>query len=126
MTTAYVDSSLVVAVALREEEHEGHIARLQGVRRLFSSNLLEAEVRSALIREMAFGVPPLLGRIEWVFPDRALTQEMERVLAVGRLRGADLWHVAHALYLAPEPGRMTFLTGDRRQREVAVDVGFRV
>lgn len=68
----------------------------------------------------------MLGRIEWVFPDRALTQEMERVLAAGRLRGADLWHVAHALYLAPEPGTMTFLTGDRRQREVAAAVGFRV
>jgi predicted nucleic acid-binding protein len=126
LTTAYVDSSLLVAVAFREEDHERHVARLDGTRRLVSSNLLEAEVRSALIRELTFAVPPLLGRLEWIFPDRVLTREIERVLAVGRLRGADLWHVATALYLAPNPGEMTFLTVDQPQREVAAAVGFRV
>ncbi len=126
MTTAYVDSSLLVAVALREEEHQQHVARLESNRRLVSSNLLEAELRSALLRELTFAVPPLLRRIEWIFPDRALTREIERVLAVGRLRGADLWHVATALYLAPNPAELTFLTADIRQREVAAAVGFQV
>ena len=126
MTTAYVDSSLLVAVALREEEHQQHVARLESNRRLVSSNLLEAELRSALLRELTFAVPPLLRRIEWIFPDRVLTREIERVLAVGRLRGADLWHVATALYLAPNPAELTFLTADIRQREVAAAVGFQV
>ena len=71
-------------------------------------------------------MPPLLRRIEWIFPDRVLTHEIERVLAVGRLRGADLWHVATALYLEPNPSELTFLTADIRQREVAAAVGFRV
>ena len=126
MTTAYVDSSLLVAVALREEEHQQHVARLESNRRLVSSNLIEAELRSALLRELTFAVPPLLGRLEWIFPDRVLTREIERVLAVGRLRGADLWHVATALYLAPNPAELTFLTADIRQREVAAAVGFQV
>ncbi len=126
MTTAYVDTSLLVAVALREEEHPQHVARLDSARRLVSSNFLEAELRSALLRELAFAVPPLLRRIEWIFPDRVLTHEIERVLAVGRLRGADLWHVATALYLEPNPSELTFLTADIRQREVAAAVGFRV
>lgn len=126
MTTAYVDTSLLVAVALREEEHQQHVARLDSALRLVSSNLLEAELRSALLRELAFAVPPLLRRIEWIFPDRVLTHEIERVLAVGRLRGADLWHVATALYLEPNPSELTFLTADIRQREVAAAVGFRV
>ena len=126
MTTAYVDSSLLVAVALREEEHQQHVARLESNRRLVSSNLLEAELRSALLRELTVAVPPLLRRLEWIFPDRVLTREIERVLAVGRLRGADLWHVATALYLAPNPAELTFLTADIRQREVAAAVGFQV
>ncbi len=124
MTTAYVDTSLLVAVALREEEHERHAARLGGVRRLVSSNLLEAELRSALLRELIFAVPLLLNRIAWVFPDRVLTHEIERVLEAGRLRGADLWHVATALYLAPDPSELIFLTADGRQREVAAAIGF--
>ena len=126
MTTAYVDSSLLLAVAFREEEHERHVARLEATRHLVSSNLLEAEVLSALLREMTFGIPALLGRIEWIFPDRGLTREIERTLAVGRLRGADLWHVATALYLAPDPAEATFLTADRRQRDVAAALGFEV
>ncbi len=126
MTTAYVDTSLLVAVALREEEHQQHVARLDSARHLVSSNLLEAELRSALLRELTFAVPQLLRRIEWIFPDRVLTREIERVLAVGRLRGADLWHVATALYLEPSPSELTFLTADIRQREVAAAVGFQV
>ncbi len=126
MTIAYVDSSLLVAVALGEEEHQQHVSRLDGTRRLVSSNLLEAEVRSALTRERIPAAPKLLGRIQWIFPDRVLTREIERVLGAGRLRGADLWHVATALYLEPSPNELTFLTADMRQREVAVAVGFRV
>ena len=51
---------------------------------------------------------------------------MEAVLASGYLRGADLWHVAAALYSFPDPRTATFLTLDNRQREVAEALGFQI
>jgi hypothetical protein len=47
------------------------------------------------------------------------------VLDAGYLRGADCWHVATALYVSPEPSRLSFLTLDERQRDVARTLGFR-
>ena len=41
-------------------------------------------------------------------------------------RGADLWHIATALYLAREPGAISFVTLNERQRAVAVALGFQV
>lgn len=92
--------------------------------RRLSSNLLEAELRSALIREKVAPTPELFAGIDWVFPDRALSQEFERVAAAGSLRGADLWHVACALYLDPTAAELVFLTLDTRQRDVAAAAGF--
>jgi hypothetical protein len=40
-----------------------------------------------------------LAGVSWILPDRRLTAEIQRVLDVHPLRGADLWHVATALYL---------------------------
>ena len=42
------------------------------------------------------------------------------------LRGADLWHIATALYTTPEPGDISFVTLDHRQRTVAKALGFHV
>lgn len=89
-----------------------------------SSNLLEAEVRSAFARKQLRFNPGALFDIEWVTADRPLGPEFERVLNVGYLRGADLWHVATALYIFDEPSEVTFLTLDRRQGEVAAALGF--
>ena len=50
---------------------------------------------------------------------------MEAALAVGPVRGADLWHVATALYAAPESDTISFLTLDPRQAKVAAGLGFR-
>ena len=91
---------------------------------LVSSNLLEAELRCALRREGVEGGDDLLAALGWILPDRRLTAEMERVLAVRPLRGADLSHVATALYLAESPGDVDFLTLDVAQRETAAAVGF--
>lgn len=126
MNVAYVDSSALVAVAFSEAEAAAIADRLRSYERLYSSNLLEAEVRSACSREKIVWNPILLDRIEWVFPDRPLAAEMEVVLATGYLRGADLWHVATALYTVPQPGEMAFVTLDEGQRTVAADLGFRV
>jgi hypothetical protein len=89
-----------------------------------SSNLLEAEVRSALAREKIAGDPTFLEDVGWVLPSRPLTTEIRRALAVGYLRGGDLWHVATALYLAEAPRELPFLTLDRRQNDVAAALGF--
>ena len=44
----------------------------------------------------------------------------------GYLRGADLWHIAMALYVAPPAEDIVFITLDGTQREVASALGFQV
>lgn len=141
MATAYVDSSALVAVALNEEHSAEVENRLDGFSGLLSSILLNAEVRSAFAREErlldAEAQPGfarrkrtfeerLLSRITWVLPDRSLTQEIDAALRAGYLRGADLLHMATALYAAKGEEGMTFLTLDRRLQEVAQALGFEV
>ncbi len=77
------------------------MSEILGFRHSFSTNLLEAEVRSAMIRESVADPAPneLLERINWIHPNRPLTDEFVAVLSAGYLRGADLWHLACALYL---------------------------
>jgi hypothetical protein len=98
--------------------------RLEAHSSLLSSNLLEAETRAAFHREgVNFDADTLVG-IEWVLPDRPLTQEFEIVLAAGYLRGADLWHLAAALYVAQDPTQIAFITLDVRQQAIAEALGF--
>jgi len=124
---AYVDSSVMVALAFGEAG-SGALARtLAGFDRLVASNLLEAELRSALAREDVADEPTeMLSGLSWLHPDRPLGVELRRALAAGRLRGADLWQVACALFLAPEPRELAFVTLDARQAEVAAALGFPV
>lgn len=68
MSAAYVDSSVLVAIAFREERSGALRDRLLQFGRLYSSNLLEAEVRSALAREGVGFAPRFLARIRWVYP----------------------------------------------------------
>ena len=125
MSVAYVDTSVLTAVAFEEPDGAEMAARLGEFSRLLSSNLLEAELRAACARE-GFGYSErLVESLSWVFPDRPLAPEFAAVLTAGYLRGADLWHVASALYVAVAPGDMWFVTLDERQRSVAVALGFR-
>ena len=124
MSVAYVDTSAIVAIAFGEEGAEAVATRLAGYSRLVSSNLLEAELRAACRRERRPVPVHLLARIGWILTHRALTAEMETALEAGDLRGADLWHVASALYATPEPDAMAFVTLDRRQAKVAATLGF--
>jgi hypothetical protein len=122
---AYVDTSCLVAVALQEAGAARVAARLGRFDRLFSSNLLEAELRSALLRERVDAdVLAFLSWLAWILPDRPLTREFERICAAGYLRGADLWHVACALFLSPDPGELTFITLDGTQADIARRLGF--
>jgi len=49
-----------------------------------------------------------------------------RALEAGDVRGADCWHLATALYVAPEPSELAFLTLDLAQRKVVRALGFQV
>lgn len=125
MGRAFVDTSCAVAIALGERGAAAVAARLKRFEELFASNLLEAELRAILARERVAREPDVLTWLDWVFPDRPLTQEIARVLAAGYLRGADTWHVACALHMSENPAGVTFLTLDRRQRAVVRRLGFR-
>ncbi len=124
MRVAYVDTSCLVAIAFGEPNASALARRLEGFDELVSSNLLEAELWASFAREEVEPEPQLLSWISWVLPDRPLSQEISRALAVGYLRGADLWHVACALYLIETPSELSFITLDDRQRAVAQELGF--
>ena len=124
MTVGYVDTSCLIAVAFGEPGTESLARRLEAYDQLVSSDLLEAEFRSALMREGVEGGEDLLSGLAWVLPDRRLTAEIERALSVRYLRGADLWHIAAALYLAESPADVDFLTLDAAQRDAAAALGF--
>ena len=122
----YVDTSAALAIAFQEEDWELTDRRLAGFPLRVSSNLLEAEMRSAYERDnLAFNIN-VMPSIGWVYPDRPLAQEMAKALSVGGyLKGADLWHIAVALYVeAAMSGKMAFITLDNKQREVAAKLGF--
>ena len=93
--------------------------------RITSDAIHGAELRSTCSREHLAFEDDLVSGIEWVLPDRPLTTEFAAALDAGELRGADLWHVATALYVAGEAERLSFVTLDQRQRDAAVALGFR-
>lgn len=125
MKLAYLDSSWLIAVALLEPGHQECKRRFALFDRILSSNLMEAEYRATLAREGLSEGEHLLSGIWWVFPDRALSGEFGEVLAKGRVRGADLWHLACALSVRSERGsNLTFLTLDERQRQLAAALDF--
>ena len=124
MTTAYVDTSCIVATAFGEKDAVAIARRLARYDRVLSSPLLEAELFSALLREGREVTSEWSSAIEFVIADRPLSHEVTRVLSAGYLRGADCWHLATALYIAPDPASLTFITLDATQRKVARVLGF--
>lgn len=124
MSVAYVDTSALVAIAFGEDEAEGLARRLRGFSRLVSSALLEAELGAACAREGCPLPGALLDRIAWVLTDRPLSAEIQRVLDAGTVRGAELWHLAAALYVAPEPTAISFITLNQDQARVARALNF--
>ncbi len=124
MNEAYVDSSALLAVAFDEPGSVAVFQRLLSFSMLRSSYLLEAELRAAYARENLSFDPFLLNGIVWVAPARPLSAELAAALQFGYLRGADLWHVAVALYSTDNPREVTFVTLDNRQRAVAAALDF--
>ena len=125
MSVAYIDTSAVAAIAFGEPDGAVLAHRLRAFGRVHSSNLLEAELRAVFSREMVDFSAPFIARIDWVLPDRPLTPEFTNVLNAGYLKGADLWHVATALYVAIDPSQVSFVTLDKQQASVAKTLGFR-
>jgi predicted nucleic acid-binding protein len=124
MKTAYVDTSCLVAVAFGEAGSARLAKSLRSYDRLLASNLLEAELRSVFQRERIAQEPTeLVSAISWVHPDRTLSAEMTAILSIGYVRGADLWHLAVALFLDPKR-EIDFMTLDKRQRDVSRKLGF--
>ena len=121
---AYVDASVILAIEFEERGWEALNRRLSSFTAVVSSNLLEAEVRASFLREGRSFSYDILARIAWVFPDRPLSPEIAMALAAGYLRGADLWHVATALYVDNTQSSLTFITADHRQSAVATALGF--
>lgn len=118
---------MLIAITFDESEGARMARRLPEYDRLYSSNLLEAEFRSALLREAVDAYPgDYLAPIGWILPDGPLSAEIERASGARYLRGADLWHLACALHLCPNPATLSFLTLDRRQRAAARNLGFTV
>lgn len=125
MSLAYVDTSVLVAIALGEPGADDVARELATFRRIAASPLLDAELRSAMRREGRTLVESIVEQVTWVLPQRELTPEIRRVFDVGYLRGADCLHLASALYIATDPAATTFLTLDSRQRTVAKALGFK-
>ncbi len=125
MKQAYVDTSWLVAIAFGEKGSDQATKVLRSDLRVVASNLLETELRSALLRENVEEDPgSILEGIGWILPDRSLAPELGRVFESGFLKGADAWHLACALYLDPDASTLAFLTRDVAQRRVARALGF--
>ena len=78
-----------------------------------------------MVDEPATGQRELLDRIGWILTNRPLSDEIKTALGAGYLRGADLWHVATALYAAPDPGAISFITLNDSQARVAAALNFK-
>jgi predicted nucleic acid-binding protein len=127
MPIAFVDSSCLCRVALKEPGHEQTAALLQQFDVWKASALLYAELRSVCKRQKVEGdFRRLLKRIEWVEIPGPLLSEVEQALEAGYLRGPDLWHVACALHARLTQPDLTFLTLDLPQAKVARALKFRV
>ncbi len=127
MSTAYIDTSVLIAIETCQPNSDVYEKELGRFERLVSSILLEAEYRSVCMREKRVPSDFRLNKISWIIPARPLTQELNSVLAAGYLRGADLYHVATAIYAERILAvKMSFLTLDNRQRQIANTVGFDV
>ena len=125
MKAAYVDSSVLVAISLGETDHEDLTSRLEKFDQLFSSNLLEAELRSAPEAGGFRRNRRWSSHLDLVgLPKPTADSRVQVGPQGGLLEGADLWHLACALYLREELEEISFLSLDDKQVAVAGSLGF--
>lgn len=128
MKAVYVDSSVVVAVLLQQGNRAKFIEVLNDADEVVSSFFSEAEIYSVVKREgLDFEkTKTLLQSLTLVQSDGSLEKEIRDVLKAGYVRGADLHHLAVALYLDPGKKQLRFFTLDENQRKVAKAAGLEV
>lgn len=127
MSAAYLDSSFLVAILMGEPRARALQTTLRRFDDWMAGDLLVAELLATAVREALplTELSPALDSVDLVLPDRSLEPEMREVLAIGRLRGADLWHLSCALYIAGDDrAGLAFLSRDAPQRDLARRLGF--
>jgi predicted nucleic acid-binding protein len=127
LSGAYLDSSFLLAILLQEPRYRALQTTLGSFDDLIAGDLLVAEVLATAAREdlPLERIRPVIESIALVLPARSLEPELLEVLQQGRLRGADLWHLACALYVAGEEREgLAFLSRDAPQRGLARRLGF--
>ena len=132
MKIACIDTSMLLALAFDEPTSDWVADQLASYDGIFASNLLAAEFAAACGREQVDMTAEWLQALWWILPDRPLEREIARVASTGHVRGADLWHLATALFLLSdrvaddeeERARVVFLTLDETQRAAAEALGF--
>ncbi len=127
MSYLYIDTSASAAILFKEPGHE-ELKTLFSQHKKFSSHLLEAELLAAAHRENIEirMVEELTDRITFISPTRSLGEEYRLIFSAGYCRGADAYHLATLLFLAPNRESLAFLTMDGRQIEIAKKIGIRV
>jgi len=129
LSSIYLDTSAFLAVLFGEPQSTPVLSILRDAGEILASDLLEAEARAAGARRNRpeEEMDTALAKLSLFQPNRALTAELKRVLSISPLlRGADLWHLACALYLAGDPSNLPFVTLDEAQGEAAGRLGFKV
>lgn len=70
---------------------------------------------------------PMLDAVSLIATSGSLIEECTQVLELGYLRGADLWHLATAVFVAgSHRDEVLFISLDDRQRRQAKQLGFGV
>ena len=69
----------------------------------------------------------MLDAVSLIATSGSLVEECSQVLELGYLRGADLWHLATAIFVAGQHrDELIFISLDDRQRGQAKKLGFGV
>lgn len=128
MRLVCVDTSALVALLFDEPAAKSVRSALTAANAIYAANLVEAELLSVARREESEpeALAPLLGCVEWVFPVRSLRPECELVLEHGHVPGAEVWHLACALYVSDSIAPPVFVSCDEGQREAAAALGLEV
>jgi hypothetical protein len=124
LKAAYIDTSLLIGIRFQKASSPTIRALLKY--ELFSSELLIAEIlafgkRESIDPDLVWAA---LAGLSWVIPESSIAKECKQVIRHDYVRGADLWHLACACWLSPNPADLTFLTLDERQRSLAARIGF--
>lgn len=96
---------------------------------IFSSGLFVAELLASLSREgrSLADADPMLDAVSLIFVDGSLAPECKEALGQGYVRGADLWHLATALYIGGrQRTELLFISLDELQKGHAKGLGFSV